>query len=59
MDKFVDRKYPNSIIKKLKLTDKQVWLIVKEWYTNGMYHDILEDEEGYDLEEICEIYLYT
>ena len=59
MDKFVDRKYPDSIIKKLKLTDEQVWLIVREWYTNGMYHDILEDEDGYDLEEICEIYLYT
>lgn len=41
------------LIQQLTLTEKQVWLIVKEWYTNGMYADILQDEDGNDLEEIC------
>jgi repressor of nif and glnA expression len=44
-----------SIINKLNLTELQVWEIVKEWYTEGMYPDILQDEHGHDLEEICEI----
>ena len=43
-----------SLIKKKKLTELEVWNIVQEWYTNGMYGDILQDEEGNDLEEICE-----
>lgn len=42
-----------SVIKEKKLTDLEVWNIVKEWYTK-MYGDILQDEEGNDLEEICE-----
>lgn len=49
---------PDSVIRKLKLTDRQVWLVVKEWYTRGMYPDILQDEDGRDLEEICEMELY-
>jgi hypothetical protein len=32
-----------------------VWHIVKKWYTEGMYPDILQDEDGTDLEEICDI----
>ena len=48
---------PYSTIKKLKLTEEQVVNIVMEWYTNGMYPDILQNEEGEDLEEICEIIL--
>ena len=43
-----------AIIKQLGLTHNQVWAIVKDWYANGMYPDILQDEEGFDLEEICE-----
>ena len=43
----------------LKLTEKQVLKIVLEWYTNGMYPDILQDEYGYDLEEIIENELYN
>jgi hypothetical protein len=49
---------PDSVIRKLKLTDRQVWLVVKEWYTRGMCPDILQDQDGRDLEEICEIELY-
>jgi hypothetical protein len=40
-----------SIIKEKNLSDSDVWNIVNEWY--GMYPDILQDENGLDLEEIC------
>lgn len=43
-----------STIEKLKLTDKQVYKIVLEWYTRGMCPDIFESEEGEDLEEYIE-----
>ena len=43
-----------SLIEELKLTQKQVIIIVQEWYTNGMYDDILQNKLGEDLEEICE-----
>lgn len=42
------------MIEKLNLTEEQVLNIVKEWYINGMYKDILQDENGDDLEEICD-----
>ncbi len=42
------------LIGKHTLTDVQVWSVVLKWYTNGMYPDILQDEQGRDLEEICE-----
>ena len=42
-----------NIIEDLKLTQVQVLRIVSEWYTNGMYPDILQNEDGLDLEEIC------
>lgn len=47
-----------NIIDEKKLTDSDVWNIVMEWYCNGMYADILQDESGTDLEEICEWQLY-
>jgi len=43
-----------SLIEELKLTEKQVIIIVQEWYTNGMCADIFQNELGEDLEEICE-----
>lgn len=48
-----------GIIKDKGLSKKEVLLIVKEWYTNGMYPDILQDENGRDLEEIMELSLFT
>lgn len=42
-----------SIIKELKLSDKKVNKIVLEWYTT-IYPDILQNEDGRDLEEILE-----
>jgi|TARA_R110000772_G_scaffold47560_1_gene108676 hypothetical protein len=47
-----------SIIKEKNLSHIDVWNIVNEWYVNGMYADILQDENGADLEEICEWRLY-
>jgi len=41
-----------NIIKRLKLTEQEVLNIVSEWYLNGMYPDILQDEDGL---ELCEI----
>ena len=48
-----------SIILEKNLTNIEVWKIVNEWYTNGMYKDILQNEEGLDLEEICENVIYN
>jgi len=42
------------IIEDLKLTELQVLNIISIWYTNGMYADILQDENGCELDEIAE-----
>ena len=47
-----------TVIENKKLTHQEVWRIVNEWYTLGMYKDILQDENGLDLEEICEQHIY-
>ena len=44
----------DSIITELGLNNEQVRLIVLEWYTCGMFADILQNEYGLDLEEILE-----
>ena len=41
-----------DIIKRLKLTEQEVLNVVSEWYLNGMYPDVLLDENG---NELCEI----
>lgn len=41
-----------NIIDHLGLNTFEVLQVVKEWYTNGMYPNILQDENGNDLEEI-------
>jgi hypothetical protein len=51
---FEEDEEEQPLIEELKLTEKEVLIIVQEWYTNGMYADILQNEEGEDLEEICE-----
>jgi hypothetical protein len=43
-----------TTIEENNLSELDVWNVVREWYTNGMYGDILQDEDGDDLEEICE-----
>ena len=41
-----------NIIERLGLTESEVVNIISEWYQNGMYKDILQDERG---NELCEI----
>ena len=38
-----------NIIERLKLNEQEVVAIVSEWYQNGMYKDILQDENGNEL----------
>ena len=46
-----------TTIEENNLSELDVWNVVREWYTNGMYGDILQNEEGDDLEEICEFFI--
>ena len=48
----------DNLIKKLNLTEKEVYKIVLEWYTNGMCPNIWQNEEGDDLEEHLEPLIY-
>ena len=41
-----------NIIERLNLTEQEVLNVVSEWYQNGMYSNILQDENG---NELCEI----
>jgi|LakMenE01Jun11ns_1017448.scaffolds.fasta_scaffold9312682_2 hypothetical protein len=50
-----ESKYVNYNIEKLNLTDRQVESIVSEWYTNGMFPDILQTQRGTDLEEYLSV----
>tara|TARA_R110001583_G_scaffold21580_3_gene82011 strand:- start:1028 stop:1219 length:192 start_codon:yes stop_codon:yes gene_type:complete len=43
-----------NIIEKLKLSEQEVINIVSEWYLNGMYPDVLQNEYGHELCEITE-----
>tara|TARA_R110002110_G_scaffold387593_1_gene599564 strand:- start:6 stop:197 length:192 start_codon:yes stop_codon:yes gene_type:complete len=43
-----------NIIEKLNLTKKEVLSIVSEWYLSGEYEDILQNENGWELEEILQ-----
>jgi hypothetical protein len=45
----------NETIKKYNLSELEVLSIVNEWYTMGMYKDILMDEDGMELDEICDL----
>jgi hypothetical protein len=45
--------YTGSLIELKKLSEIEVWQIVKEWYTTGYYKENLIDLVGYDLEDIC------
>jgi|TARA_B100001094_G_C17724461_1_gene573563 hypothetical protein len=44
-----------EIIKKYNLSKLEVLSIVYEWYAMGMYEDILMDEDGMELDEICDL----
>jgi hypothetical protein len=38
-----------------QLTENEIKLVVKEWYLNGMCLDILQTEDGIDLEELLDL----
>jgi len=44
-----------EIIKKYNLSELEVLSIVYEWYSMGTYEDILMDEDGMELDEICDL----
>ena len=44
--------YDESIIKDMNLSEAQVWAIVNEWYTRGMFAPILMDSDGYEVDEM-------
>lgn len=44
-----------EIIKKYNLSELEVLSIVYEWYAMGTYEDILMDEDGMELDEICDL----
>ena len=46
--------YNENIIEDLGLTELQVLNIVSVWYTNGMIPDILQNENGWELDEITD-----
>jgi hypothetical protein len=49
-----DKAYKSNNAYKSKQSESDVKKIVLEWYTNGMFADILQDEYGRDLEEILQ-----
>lgn len=50
--------YNEGIIKDLKLTLPQILNIISEWYTNGMMPDIIQNEDGVELDEIADDLFY-
>ena len=46
--------YNENIIEDLGLTEMQVLNIVSRWYTNGMMPDIIQNENGCELDEIAD-----
>ena len=46
--------YNENIIKDLGLTEMQVLNIISVWYTNGMMPDIIQNEDGLELDELVD-----
>jgi hypothetical protein len=46
--------YNENIIQDLGLTEMQVLNIISKWYTNGMMPDIIQNEDGFELDEIVD-----
>ena len=49
-----DLEYNSNIIKDLGLTEMQVLNIISRWYVNGMMPDIIQNEDGYELDELVD-----
>jgi|TARA_R100000278_G_scaffold60850_1_gene49511 hypothetical protein len=46
--------FNENIIEDLKLTEMQVLNIISIWYINGMMPDIIQNENGRELDEIVD-----
>tara|TARA_R110002167_G_scaffold330761_1_gene537437 strand:- start:667 stop:906 length:240 start_codon:yes stop_codon:yes gene_type:complete len=46
--------YNKNIIEDLGLTEMQVLNIISRWYVNGMMPDIIQNEDGWELDELVD-----
>ena len=46
--------YNENIIEDLGLTEMQVLNIISRWYVNGMMPDIIQNEDGFELDELVD-----
>ena len=46
--------YNENIIEDLGLTEMQVLNIISRWYVNGMMPDIIQNEDGCELDELVD-----
>ena len=46
--------YNKNIIEDLGLTEMQVLNIISRWYVNGMMPDIIQNENGFELDELVD-----
>ena len=46
--------YNDNIIEDLGLTEMQVLNIISQWYVNGMMPDIIQNEDGLELDELVD-----
>ena len=46
--------YNENIIEDLGLTEMQVLNIISVWYVNGMMPDIIQNEDGWELDELVD-----
>ena len=46
--------YNTNIIEDLCLTEMQVLNIISRWYVNGMMPDIIQNEDGCELDELVD-----
>tara|TARA_R100000664_G_scaffold2984_1_gene6990 strand:+ start:2710 stop:2919 length:210 start_codon:yes stop_codon:yes gene_type:complete len=49
-----DLEYNENIIEDLGITEMQVLNIISVWYTNGMMPDIIQNEDGFELDELVD-----
>jgi hypothetical protein len=46
--------YNEKIIEDLGLTEMQILNIISVWYVNGMMPDIIQNEDGWELDELVD-----
>tara|TARA_R100000742_G_C4272876_1_gene92226 strand:+ start:181 stop:429 length:249 start_codon:yes stop_codon:yes gene_type:complete len=51
--------YNENIIEDLGLTEMQVLNIISRWYVNGMMPDIIQNEDGWELDELVDDLFFT